>query len=464
MPSHRQGFAIAAYQNKIYVIGGWNSTNPNTGIAITLGTNEMYDPATDSWAIKAPLPIPTANLQANVVNNKIYVISGMSDIAKPTLSRSNWVYDTSSDSWSPAAPIPTAVFNYASAVVDNKIYIEGGGLSGSPYYSNLNQIYDPKTNSWTLGKPLPASLLSASAGSTTGVLSPAKLYVIGGTNNGYDGINTTQIYDPQTDNWTLGAAMPTARKALTVAVVNDTVYAFGGVSGSGPGMNRGTIYAIAEQYIPLDYQGPTPSTYIPTPSPYSTSTPTPTPTLTPSPSPPEFTAKFAASSIEVTIKNQPLGYVDTNGSNPSLYYGFRLKDHENIQDWNYAPIYYVGISSYGSYYKASASDCTVVSFPLGSYPLTGILSSGQVDLQVMALIGNEVPTNYENGTVYGFDGVTSNWSDIQTITIPVSSNSPTATSTTSIQGWVAAVTLIVVLAVVAGLLVYFKKHIRGRSP
>ena len=49
LPSHRQGFAIAAYQNKIYVIGGWNSTNPNTGIAITLGTNEMYDPATDTW-------------------------------------------------------------------------------------------------------------------------------------------------------------------------------------------------------------------------------------------------------------------------------------------------------------------------------------------------------------------------------------------------------------------------------
>jgi hypothetical protein len=56
--------------------------------------------------------------------------------------------------------------------------------------------------------------------------------------------------------------------------------------------------------------------------------------------------------------------------------------------------------------------------------LTGILGSGQVDLQVMALIGNEVPTNYENGTVYGFDGVESFWSSTQTITVPVSSASP----------------------------------------
>ncbi len=152
---------------------------------------------------------------------------------------------------------------------------------------------------------------------------------------------------------------------------------------------------------------------------------TPSPSPKSSPSPPEFTAKFVASSLEVTIKNQPLAdYADANGSNPSLYYGFRFKDHENIQDWNYAPIYYVGSSSYGSYYKASTSDYTVVSFPLGSYPLTGILGSGQVDLQVMALIGNEVPTNYENGTVYGFDGVESVWSSTQTITVPVSSASP----------------------------------------
>jgi len=176
-----------------------------------------------------------------------------------------------------------------------------------------------------------------------------------------------------------------------------------------------------------------------------------TPQPTPSPSSPEFTAMFVASSLEVTIKNQPLaGYVGTNGSNPSLYYGFRFKDHEKINDWNYAPIFYVGISSYGTYYKSSASDYTVVSFPLGSYPLTGILGSGQVDLQVMALVGNEVPTNYENGTVYGFDGAESIWSNTQTITVPANSTIPEFPSWTLL--------LLVIVMVVAGLLVYFKKY------
>jgi N-acetylneuraminic acid mutarotase len=305
MPTHQQGFAIAACQDKIYVIGGWNSTNPNTGIAITLGTNEMYDPATDTWTTKASMPMPTADMEANVVDGKIYVISGLADIAKPTLSSSNWVYDPSSNSWSTAAPIPTSVFDYASAVVDNKIYIEGGEQGSSSYYSSLNQIFDPKTNSWALGDPLPASLHSASAGATTGVLAPAKLYVIGGTNNGYDGVTTTQIYDPQTGNWTLGTQMPTARKALAVAVVNDTLYALGGVSWSGPEINRGTVYAVNEEYIPLDYQGPTPSPYVPTPSPYPTRTPNPTPSPSTTPSPSEKPTASPSASPQPTQSPEP---------------------------------------------------------------------------------------------------------------------------------------------------------------
>jgi hypothetical protein len=153
---------------------------------------------------------------------------------------------------------------------------------------------------------------------------------------------------------------------------------------------------------------------------------------TPRPSAPEYNVKVNLSSLEMTIKNQPITtYVDANSSNPSLYYMFRFKDHENFQDWNYAPMYYVLPSTYGTYYKASTSDYTTLSFPIGTYPLTGILNSGQVDVQVMALIGNEVPTNYENETVYGFNGITSVWSNIQTITIPTSSISTTPNQTSS---------------------------------
>ena len=63
-------------------------------------------------------------------------------------------------------------------------------------------------------------------------------------------------------------------------------------------------------------------------------------------------------------------------------------------------------------------------------------------MQVMALVGNEVPTNYENGTVYGFDGVTSVWSSTQTITISENSGSPTPTPTVPELSWLAIVLLL----------------------
>jgi hypothetical protein len=86
--------------------------------------------------------------------------------------------------------------------------------------------------------------------------------------------------------------------------------------------------------------------------------------------------------------------------------------------------------------------------------LTGILGSGKVDLQVMALIGKEVPTTYENGTVYGFDGVTSVWSSTQTITVPVSSSSPTPIAIGSLNLTVAISVIVVILALAIILLLY----------
>ena len=47
------GFAIATIQDKIYVIGG---NNGPYGYMNYLSTNEVYDPSTDTWETKAPMP------------------------------------------------------------------------------------------------------------------------------------------------------------------------------------------------------------------------------------------------------------------------------------------------------------------------------------------------------------------------------------------------------------------------
>ena len=262
LPTHRQSFAVAASQDKIYIFGGCSSFNEITGYPINCsGANEEYNPATDSWKTKAPMPTARAELQANVVNGEIYLIGGT--LPDGSVSNVTEVYDPSNDSWSVAVPIPTAVGLYASAVVGNKIYVEGGGQSG-PVIGDLNQIFDPELNMWALGAPLPIPVLSAAAGSTDGVLALTRLYVIGGTTDGINPLNTTYIYDPQANIWTSGTSMPTARGTLSLAVLNDTLYALGGAENLVD--PHAPTVTVNEQYFPLGYKEPTPPPSAPSPS------------------------------------------------------------------------------------------------------------------------------------------------------------------------------------------------------
>ena len=239
MPTSRSRFGIAVVDNKVYCIGGLTDNNETA-------VNEVYDPPTDTWKTNTPLPSPRAGMTANAVNGKIFVISGGVYNATGT----TYVYDPEVDSWSTKTPIPTAVSSYASATLDNKIYIIGGFNLGAGDSYSLTQIYDTKTDNWTLGAPLQYRTYYAAAGATTGTKSPKRIYVLGGTAASTSrGIN--QIYDPETNNWTLGAPMQRSRMLLAVAVVDDTIYALGG--DGWPATGPTACCNINEQYIPIDY-------------------------------------------------------------------------------------------------------------------------------------------------------------------------------------------------------------------
>ena len=171
MPSSRHDApATAAYNDKIYVIGGRGGGN-------TSSLNEAYNPKTDTWTTKASMPTPRQGLSANVVGDKIYLISGL--VASNT-DNSNYIFDTitvnevydpATDSWTTKAPIPIGVSYYASAVVNDKIYIISG---------NLTQIYDAATDSWTIGSSSPYAVGYAASTTHTDPDGVQKIFVIGG--------------------------------------------------------------------------------------------------------------------------------------------------------------------------------------------------------------------------------------------------------------------------------------------
>jgi len=262
MPGLRADFGAAVYEDEIYVMGGkWFVAG---GV---LDSVWVYDPIANVWASKASMPTARMGVQANLVEGKIYVIGGQLDdkvIVNSTLINKmtdvNEAYDPSTDTWTVKTPIPTPVCYYASAVSGGKIYVIGGYTytANSTSYTlvNLNQIYDPQTDSWSSDTPIPQSVL-ANAAATTGAMAPRRIYVIG------EGLN--QVYDPQTDTWTVGASMPNEAERLknfgsaSVTVDNDLLYIVGGVYEG----DNNQLHSSNFQYTPMGYGTPD----LPTPSP-----------------------------------------------------------------------------------------------------------------------------------------------------------------------------------------------------
>jgi N-acetylneuraminic acid mutarotase len=277
MPTSRYNFAITAYQNKIYCIGGVTDYFVGYYTNFT-GVNEVYDPQTNTWTTQSPMPIPREGVRASVLNGKIYLTGG-----NPNGTQTE-VYDPIANSWTTKAPMPTNPISVSSVVLSNKMYI--AGMFVNVHYETKVEIYDPKTDSWSQSSLATYDAWSAVAGATTGAFAPKRVYVFGVQDYVNSAPLSNQVYNTQNDEWVNGANVPTGRTAIAVAVVNDKLYAIGGHTSSDPypgddNNQRWTQTAVNEQYTPPGYGTPDPTYQSLFPE-QSTS---PSPSLSPSPPP-----------------------------------------------------------------------------------------------------------------------------------------------------------------------------------
>jgi hypothetical protein len=153
-----------------------------------------YNPATDNYTSKASVPTGRTWGACAVVNNKIYIIGGYAYPGGPT--NVNEVYNPSSDSWSVKAPLPNNQYGVTreNPVINGLIYVTHG--RNTPFYTD-NYLYDPAGDTWRRK----ASAQHPRDGVGCCALD-GKLYVVGGRadNGGPYGLIDHEIYDPLVDN------------------------------------------------------------------------------------------------------------------------------------------------------------------------------------------------------------------------------------------------------------------------
>jgi N-acetylneuraminic acid mutarotase len=208
---------INAVNGKLYAIGGGLFTPAVWEI----------DPAADKLTEKAGMPTGRTALTTSVVDGKVYAIGGRvrggADKFGKAVSTVE-VYDPNTDTWVEKADMPITRNDHAASVVDGKIYVIGGCTEIWNPANNVPRLdeYDPATDTWTRKADMLIQRCGLAACTVNG-----KIYAIGGST--ISGVSSAvEIYDPATDTWTKGIDMPTARDNLSASAIDGRIYAIGG--------------------------------------------------------------------------------------------------------------------------------------------------------------------------------------------------------------------------------------------
>ncbi|MFC7397552.1 Kelch repeat-containing protein [Chelatococcus sp. GCM10030263] len=227
LPRGANHVAVAADAGRIYAFGGFieQNRNPDTNVY-------AYDVAADRWSAIAPLPRARGAAAAVALGGKIHLVGGA---GAPVAERASvgWheVYDPQSDQWTARKPLPGARDHVGCVAHNGVIHIIGGRFNTFEYNTDLHHVYLPERDTWEERAVMPTARSGHglvvyrdrlfAMGGEAGILSqgvPRQAKVFG----------QTESYDPATDAWQQHAPMPTPRHAVGATVLGDRIYVAGG--------------------------------------------------------------------------------------------------------------------------------------------------------------------------------------------------------------------------------------------
>ena len=247
----------ATLNGKLYMIGGKTNLNGSENHITSMYVYSPGDPVNvgdDVWTQGLNIPGPAVENPAVVtLGGKIYAFGGQTQGFGSTVNNAA-VFDPdtnpdpniTSPAWSSLAPMPIAVGGATAQVLGSDIFLIGG-MDTNGASLNTVEVYRPSTNTWSTGP----SMVTRRDNPGSAVVNN-KLYVFGGRTQNADGtevvptLNSMEIYDPLTGNWSFGTPMPTGRRTMSVGRLNDQILVIGGEKNT-----DGSAFNQNEEYNPL---------------------------------------------------------------------------------------------------------------------------------------------------------------------------------------------------------------------
>jgi N-acetylneuraminic acid mutarotase len=237
--------ALVHVDGKLYVVGGFRETSRQP-----TGAVHIYDLASRQWSAGAPMLTPRGALAVVVLDRKIHALGGNAANAQELGAHdhrvggdassvgTHEVYDPATNTWTRRAPMPTPRNHHAAAVLQGRIHAVGGRVGGD-FTMTTHEIYDPTRDAWTAAPPLPTGRSGIAAVALDG-----RLYVFGGEVFGaiHKTFSEAERYDPRANRWQAMPPMPTARHGLGAAAALGAIHVVAG--GPEPGASYSTAHEV----------------------------------------------------------------------------------------------------------------------------------------------------------------------------------------------------------------------------
>ena len=153
---------------------------------------------------------------------KFYLIGGRG-------SRDLDIYDPATNKWSKGAKPPVQFHHFQAVTLNGLIYVLGAFVGNFPAETPVPNVYvyNPSTNAWAIGAAIPENRRRGGAGA---VVYNNKIYLVCGIQNGHQSgwVPWLDVFDPATNTWTQLPDAPRARDHFHAALVDKQIFNIAG--------------------------------------------------------------------------------------------------------------------------------------------------------------------------------------------------------------------------------------------
>lgn len=165
LPETRHHLAAASLDGAVYVSGGAASVTDGTPRAEAW----VLEAGAVGWREIAALPAGRFGHRMVALEGFVYAVGGLAGPgAAPNGPVPTLAYDPATDTWTERAPLPVNRDHLAVVAASGKVWAIGGRAGGANHHRV--DIYDPVADAWRDGPPLPEPASGASEGAVGSVI------------------------------------------------------------------------------------------------------------------------------------------------------------------------------------------------------------------------------------------------------------------------------------------------------